>query len=418
MKKNNNLLIWVLFISLGILLILYFTFNQQQGKQYLWIEDYKAGSEQPYGTLFIQKLLASQRPGQKFIVNDKDPLHKTLDTTNIKTNTDYVFIGQDIYLDSADKKALLNFINSGNNAFIATINLPFDVIDPIFVSECNREIFLTKKDTLAVTLNFYNNNLKTQRGFNYSYRYAKTDASYFWNTLNPEIFCDSTTSVTPLGYIHPDRVNFFRLSYGKGNLYIHSNPLVFTNYFLTKADKAQYVASVFSHLSGESMIWDEFSKSRFAPKNNAPQISPISYILQQDSLRYAWWLMLISAVLYTLFTAKRKQRVIPVLEEKANTSLEFVNMISALHFQNGNAHDMARKKMKYFLYFIKAKYGIHVQHLTEGHRKRLAEKSKVELTDLDAIAREFNHVEHQPYYHAPRLIDLYNSLDKFYKNCK
>jgi hypothetical protein len=416
-KKKSNIVIAILFTGLGVLLVLYFTLSGNNEKRYQWVETYKSASDQPYGTLFIQKLLADYRPGQKFTLNDKKPLHQLLDSAHIKTKTDYVFIGQDIFLDEADKKALLNFISSGNDAFIAATHLPFDIIDPMFIPECSKPVFLAENDTISVTLNFYNASLRTEKGFTYAYRFGKSDQLYFWNALNPEIFCDSTTSITPLGYIHPGKVNFFRLSYGKGNLYIHSNPLVFTNYFLTNLYHAEYASGVFSHLHGESMIWDEFSKSQFNPKNNAPDISPVAYILQQDSLRYAWWLMLASAVLYTVFTAKRKQRVIPVLEAKANTSLEFVNMISALHFQNGNPHDIARKKMKYFFYFIRAKYGIHTQTLTETHLKRLAEKSKIDFADLQVIAREFHHVEHQSFYNTPRLLDLYHALEKFYKHC-
>lgn len=387
-------------------------------RRYQWTETYRPTSDQPYGLMFIQKLLATYRPNQKFQMNDEKPLHILLDTTEIKTKTDYVFIGQNIFLDEADKDALLHFIASGNDAFIATVNLPFEVIDAIIFSECDRDIFLEQNELVTVIQNFYNNDLKSDMGYTYAYRFGTSDIAYFWNTLNPEVFCDSTKSITPLGYIYPDKVNFFRIPYGEGSLYIHTNPLVFTNYFLTKPDKAEYASSVFSHLHSESIIWDEFSKSQFIAKNNAPEINPIAYIMQHDSLRYAWWLILASALLYTLFTAKRKQRVIPVLEEKANTSLEFVNMISSLHFQNGNHEDIARKKMKYFFYFIKAEYGMHTQSLTEGNLKRLSEKSRVKLTDLQQIANEFNYVERHTYYNAPLLVNLYKALDNFYKNCK
>jgi hypothetical protein len=415
-KKSNTLII-ALFIGLGVLLVLYFTLNEN-GKRYQWNESYKTSSDQPYGTLFIQKLLARHKPDQKFILNDKKPLRQILDTAEIKTETDYVFIGQDIFLEDDDKSALLNFIFSGNDAFIATVHLPFEIIDLISISECDDEIFLEHNEALEANLNFFNTNLKTENGYAYRYRYGKTDQSYFWNTLNPEFFCDSMQSTVPLGYIHPDKINFFRFSHGKGNLYIHTNPLVFTNYFLTKPDKTEYVSSVFSYLQGEAIIWDEFSKLQLMPGNNAPEISPVSYILQQDSLRYGWWLMLASALLYSVFAAKRKQRIIPVLEEKTNTSLEFVNMISALHFQNGNHHDMARKKMKYFFYFIRGRYGIQIQMLTEGYQKRIAEKSKVELHILELIAHVFNHVEREPDYNANKLVDLHNALEKFYKHCK
>ncbi len=43
-------------------------------------------------------------------------------------------------------------------------------------------------------------------------------------------------------------------------MFIHTNPLVFTNYFLTKKDKMAYVSGVFSHLDGTDVIWDEYSK--------------------------------------------------------------------------------------------------------------------------------------------------------------
>lgn len=418
MKKDSNLLIKILLAGLAVLLIIYFTYNRQHEIRYQWSETYKSTSDQPYGTLFIQKLLSTYRPGLKFILNDQKPLHQVLDSSERKTGADYVFIGQNIFLDTADTKALLNFIYSGNDAFIATVNLPFDLIDPIFVPECESEIFLETNDTLSITQNFYNTRLKNDRGYRYAYRFGKTDLPYFWNTLNPEVFCDSTKSITPLGFIYPGKVNFFRLSHGKGQLYIHTNPIVFTNYFLTKSDKAEYASGVFSHLNADSIIWDEFSKAEFATKNNAPQVNPIAYILENDSLRYAWWLMLGGAFLYTVFTAKRKQRIIPVLEPKSNTSLEFVNMISALHLENGNPHDIARKKVKYFNYFIKAKYGIHTQDLNETHLKRLSAKSKVSLSDLQLVANEVDSVHRQPYYDETMLMELYKTLETFYKNCK
>jgi hypothetical protein len=414
---NRNLVIRILFICLGILLIAYFAFNRQNSKRYLWTESYKASSSQPYGTMFVQKLLASYRSNQKFIFNDKTPLHKLLDTTRIKTKTDYVFIGYGIYLVGEDVRALQNFIYSGNDAFIAAVDLPFGVLNSVFVNECDREIVLDEKDTVSTTFNFYNEALKTKKGYTYAYRFGKVDFPYYWNAVNSEVFCDSVKSTIPIGYSYPNKVNFFRIPYGKGNLYVHTNPLVFTNYFLVKPDKVEYASSVFSHLHGQSIIWDEFSKSELTPRN-APKVNPMSYILQQDSLRYAWWLILLAALLYTLFTAKRKQQVIPVLEGKSNTSLEFINTIAALHFQNGNHRDIAKKRMKYFFYLIKAKYGMHIQNLTEPFMQRLSEKSTVELNDLKSIEHEFNRVDKHRYYDESMLVDLQVALEKFYKHSK
>lgn len=417
--KKNNLIVIILFSVLGVALLIYFILTKEDEKRYSWQESYKSISDQPYGTKFIKELLENYRPGEKFVYNDKVPLQKLLDSTSAQIPTDYVFIGPTLFLDHEDINALLNFIARGNDAFIASINLPLIVVDSIFVNECNQQIFLKNQELSKVTLNFYHDTLRTDKGYLYSYSQGSLPKPYFWNSLNPEIFCDSTKSVVPLGYMDPDQVNFLKLPYGNGNLYLHSNPLVFSNYFLTKPDKISYAEGVFSHLRGKTIIWDEFSKSEFSG-NNAPETNPLSYIMQHASLKYAWWMILIATILYTLFTAKRKQRAIPVLEEKVNTSLEFVKMVSTLHFENANHVDIARKKMKYFLYFVRSKYNIHTQTFTEAHINRLAEKSKVDIMEIRSIFSEFNQIEQfgNNSIAENRLVTLYNSIDNFYKNCK
>jgi hypothetical protein len=178
---------------------------------------------------------------------------------------------------------------------------------------------------------------------------------------------------------------------------VHTTPLVFTNFFITKPDKLAYASGVFSHLKGENIIWDEYSKAPFIRNDNKSYDSPLYFILQQPSLKYAWWLFLISVILYILFAAKRTQRTIPVLETKSNTSLEYVHLISSLHYQNGNHLDMARKKMKYFLYFIRSKYGIHAQHFTDDLLGKLSEKSKVNLGDVKKIFERYHLIDKYSY---------------------
>lgn len=406
----------VLFAALGVLLLLYFIFSSE-GKRYQWYESYNVNSDQPYGILFMRKLLESYRPGSDFIFNDKKPLKELLGKDEPRRDTDYIFIGQSVYLNDEDAYALLNFIYEGNDALIASLDPPASIIDRIYTKECIEPVSYTENEAESVTLNFYHATLQTKKGYKYSYRYGSNDESYFWKSLSPRVFCDSAVSITPLGYQEPDLINFFRLPYGKGNLYLHSNPLVFTNYFLTRPEKVNYATGVFSHLKGQHIIWDEYSKIPFLSNNNVYD-SPLYYILQQPSLKYAWWLLLVGVILYVSFAAKRTQRVIPVLEKKTNTSLEYVNLISSLHYQNGNHLDMARKKMKYFLYFIRSKYGIHAQNFKEEHIKKLSEKSKVKVAEVQTIFDQYNTIERAFYDVDTKLSDLYYAIENFYRQCK
>ena len=415
MKQNRTIII--LFAVLGVLLLLYFIFASDDKKHFQWYEDYKAGSNQPYGTSFIRQMLRSYRGEDNFIYSSRKPLHEVLDSIGDHP-TDYVFIGQSLHLNQRDAQALLDFIQKGNDAFIASIELP-ENITGIYVNECNEDITLEEHSVETANLNFYHETLHTANGYTYQYRFMSDDMKYYWNSFNSRIFCDSTKSLIPLGYQDPEYVNFLKFKYGEGNIYLHTNPLVFTNYFMIKPDKAEYASSVFSHLQGENILWDEYSKVSFTGNNN-PEISPLYFILNQPALKYAWWMMLAAVVLYVFFAAKRTQRVIPVLEQKVNTSLEFVKLVSALHYQNQNHLDIARKKMKYFQYFIRARYGIHTQMTQEIQIARLAEKSKVTIGDIQSIYDQYNQIEKNAQYNTAidKLVGLYNAIENFYKHCK
>jgi hypothetical protein len=416
--KRNTILI-VLFSVLTAVLITYFFLGKEQKKRFSWKENYKADSDQPYGTLFIRQLLESYRPGEKFIHDDKTPLADLLTKDTVGYPADYVFIGSDLVLNYADRQELLKFIAAGNDAFVATRFLPFDLVDSIFLAECENELYLNEHTMSSATFNFYHRSLHTAKGYTYAYKPGSKLRNYRWTALQPDVFCDSARALVALGHFDNDAVNFFKLPFGEGNLYIHTNPIAFTNYFMRMPDKAEYAAEVFSHLRGKTIIWDEYSKSQFT--SDESETNPLALIMQHDSLKYAWWLMLVTVILYTVFTAKRKQRIVPVREEKINTSLEYVKMVSALHFENGNNKDIAVKKMKYLIYFIRAKYGIHSPQLTQEHFKRLAEKSQIDLNHIETIFDAYRRIEKNPYSAAAdahQLMSLYNAIDHFYKHCK
>jgi len=411
--------LWGLLGGVVMLLLAYFIYNYKPGNTYQWHPSISVTSDQPYGTLFIKKLLQSAYKGT-FTVNEKQPINKFLaDHDYDSGKVDYILIGQGIYLDAADVTALKDFMLAGNDIFISTIETPKALVDSVYISHCEGEFLYDYNFDTAVYANFYHKNLNKPVDYEFRYRIGTEDLPHVWRSLDPQAWCDSANNLSALGYQQEDLINFMRISYGPGHLYIHTSPLMFTNLYMTKSDKMEYASAVFSHLNGTNAIWDEVSKIPFSDQEN-PYDSPLYYIMQQPALKYAWWMLLVGGLLYIIFASKRTQRIIPVLETKTNTSLEFLNVISSLHYQNPNHLDMARKKMKYFLYFIRAKYGINTQVLTEEQSKRLAEKSKVDLADIQAINDRYKVVDSYSISNdePERLIGLYQAIEKFYKNCK
>lgn len=67
-----------------------------------------------------------------------------------------------------------------------------------------------------------------------------------------------------------------------------------------------------------------------------------------EPLRWAIYLTLGGLLLFCMFYARRRQRVIPVVEEPANRSLEFVKLIGTLYHQKHINRDLLQKKYSYF----------------------------------------------------------------------
>lgn len=165
-----------------------------------------------------------------------------------------------------------------------------------------------------------------------------------------------------LGTEHSDTkmANFIKINRGKGHLYFHAEPLILTNYYLLKPSNEKYVQHVFSYLPDRETVW-------FSGENESvvESRSPLRFILSKPALRYAWWLLLSGLLLFVLFNAKRRQRIVPIIEPLQNKSVEFVKSIGNLYLQEGDFHDMMAKKGHYFLNRVRMELLIDTKNLDE-----------------------------------------------------
>ncbi|MCP2039188.1 DUF4350 domain-containing protein [Chryseobacterium sp. HSC-36S06] len=174
------------------------------------------------------------------------------------------------------------------------------------------------------------------------------------------------------------RANFIKINYGDGNIYLHAEPLVLTNYYLLIPGNEKYVQNVFSYLPSRETIW-------FSEKNetSTESSSPMRFILSKPALRYAWWLLLGGLVLFVIFNAKRKQRIVPVIEPLKNKSVEFVKSIGNLYLQEGDFHDMMAKKAQFFLNKVRMDLLIDTQNLDGDFSHKLHLKTGKSLQEIN-----------------------------------
>lgn len=164
------------------------------------------------------------------------------------------------------------------------------------------------------------------------------------------------------------KANFIKVNFGKGHFYLHSEPLFLTNYYLLKKGNEKYVQDVFSYLPERETVW-------FTGENVVNSSSPMRFILSKPALKYAWWLLLGGLLLFVIFNAKRKQRIVPIIEPLKNKSVEFVKSIGNLYLQEGDFHDMMAKKAQYFLNRVRMDLMIETQELDEKFARKLQLKT-------------------------------------------
>lgn len=169
--------------------------------------------------------------------------------------------------------------------------------------------------------------------------------------------------------------NFIKIKFGKGSFYLHAEPLVFTNYYLLKKENQNYVQDVFSLLPERETLW-------FQNVYSESSQSPLRFILANPALKYAFLILLFSVLFFVLFNAKRRQRVIPIIEPLKNKSAEFIRTIGNLYMQEGDFHEMMAKKAQYFLHRVRTELLIDTHVLDEEFEKKLHLKTGKSLEKI------------------------------------
>lgn len=418
MKKGNNIIIIVV---VAVLLITIVGLVLMSTKRYDWYETYEIESKEPYGAYIIGEMLKNYYPEKKFTVLDS-PLNDSLAADAKKGHKNYISIGSKVQYDSTGVRVLLSFVEQGNTAFISTGPNVMELLDALFPDTClyYDEDYDHPENDSIVKLNFYSA-AKEEKTFTLTYVFQNKPFSYAWMCFDSSFFCGSRSNAVALGYFGDYHCNFIKMHYGNGDFYIHSIPLAFSNYSLTKKENLEYVSKVFSFVPPGDILWDEYSKFpgnlNFNSELESSQ-SPLRFILSQEGLRWAWYLSLLFLLLYVIFFGKRRQRIIPLAEPNTNTSLEYINIIGQLYYQAQGHKTIGLHKMKLFQSFIRNRYFINVGVADEQTIQNISLKSQIPVDDIKNIFREYNRINTPASISSEELITFHNLIENFYKHCK
>jgi len=367
-----------------------------------WNPTYGINDKIPFGMYIFNQEAASIFKNQK--VNKVfetayeylEPLYNYDSIVNTYTKKGTILsISENYLIDEESTQEILYFVEHGNKAFISSKNFPQKLMDSL--------------------------------KFNYSVKFIATDSLDSW-VANPKLgtkkynislgagntYFDKidTLTTTVLGYQgNKDKlVNFIKVPYGSGEIYLHTQPAAFTNYHLLKDNHAEYASKVLSYVDNDEIFWLIKDQSGIIVSN-----SPLRYILSQPALKWAMYISIIGVLIFILFTAKRKQRIIPIKKPLENTTVDFTKTIGNLYFQEGNHDNIIEKKIIFFLEKIRNEYLLDTNVLDENFEKKLQSKTGNKLEDIHRVIYLIN--QYRKGYHQSiesDLIALNTAIEKIF----
>ena len=398
-----------------ILLLIVASCGCQQNKKQIppLNESYRRTDKLPFGSFIAYKGFQSEFPDYWINIAQK-PFTETWNQLKYDSSTTYslyFLITKNLILSVDEVNAMLEYVKAGNDLFISADYVDEKLLNAIYCTisrkgEIMSEVNGKMQDTYVSM--FYGNDFKTSK---YGYYYFPF-LNYF-NSYDPSI-----TRV--LGVNQLNLPNYIVIFSGRGRLYLHVAPRIFSNYFLLSNDNYHYFENVTAYLrfNPQYIYWDayykEFSSTRDKNNlNNTDQFSSLHVIMQNPPLLWAFYIALAGLLLFAFFNIKRKQRVIEVIKPNTNTTVAFTETVGRLYLQQKNNRNISEKIITYFYEYLRKKYFINTSVINTEFINSLSGKSGVTKSETEELFGLISNIQQQEEVTDQDLLELNLKIENF-----
>lgn len=434
MKSSRNFLFAML-----VLFVLFCLLQVNLPKKFVWSPTFSHVDKQPFGCFVFDSVLTQSLPNGYHVTK------KTffqLDQEHAKEKISVLMVVDQQNLKQLDVKYLCNIARRGGKVMVVASS-SFDDgrnADTVVVDELERTFNVRIEDGTYFSLRGILAGLKAHDNDMYDTiywnnretMYAAQPYRMFYNMVGGTLFVDSVPKVKRLAYTlstagydyrqdslyvgdftgfdtivdekeRIERIDTFAIKkvptavsvpYGKGEVIFVSSPLLFTNYGMLEGNTSVYIFRLMSYLADLPVY-----RTEAYVKTDAMLVaeqSPFREFIKRPPLRWALYLALLGVVLFMIFTARRRQRVIPIISKPANRSLEFIQLIGTLYYQRKDHVDLVRKKFKLFAEELRKTAGVDISDVNTDDREYLllAEKTGMNSDRLKKVIRQIRLVLH------------------------
>lgn len=147
---------------------------------------------------------------------------------------------------------------------------------------------------------------------------------------------------------------------GRGELVLTSLPLYFTNYAVLDNTLRQPLGRMMNILGNAPVVRTTAYQMTEEPSTDKEESSPLSVFAKHKPLRWAWRLAVALIVVFFIFHARRRQRVIPVIKAPQNHSLELIRLIGTMFWHRHDNSGLIKSKTRLFAEEVRHRMGLDI----------------------------------------------------------
>ena len=370
-----------------------------------WKLSLDKNSKEPYGCYIAYQNLTDIFTNAVIKSNDNFFTRiKKINQSNSRNKSLVISVTNQFNLSESDLDELMRYIMNGNSALILsnkfsdTLLNYFSLQTKLIDTSSSLKYFMPLSEvTMPIDISF-KDSIK-------SFNYKGIATNHYFDTRINEDF-DNT--IEWIGRIDKTKRNNLLEYINKGKIIIGHTPTALCNYFLLQQNNKQYYEYLLSHFSKN--ISEVYWISKLI---QMPSLQERSNILNFPPFFKAFLVIVALLLLYTLFEAKRRQRIVENLPPVENASLEFVETVGQLYYNKGDHKNLAEKMILFYLENIRTKHNVTTRELNDALAKVLSHKLNHSEVETKSFISYLNYIRTQPTLVETDIQFLFQQLKKF-----
>lgn len=388
--KINGTFVAVIVVLMAVMIL----FEMKAPSRFDWYDqEYSCNSKQPFGCYVMDSVLRASLP-QGYEVRGQNIKMRRDMKLDGKLHT-FLFVNSHGDFISSHDVDFLEMIKAGNNVVIAADYVGYN----------------TRVNDVCEALGFSYRDLNDIYMNNYSYREILSDPSLIdtisWQRdglfdsgtylissafSSRELYLsDSYRVLATIDKEGGHQYDYGELSavaavrdYGKGRVAVMSMPMLFTNYGILDDAIRPLLLRLLSECGDKPVVrYDSTYYAQEEPDEEDAD-SPLRYLLANRPLRWALYLALATLVAFVFFSARRRQRVIPVIKPPVNHMMDFVKRIGGIYYKRHDNVDLLGKKYATFSNDLRVKAMIDIDNrdTLDDELQSLSSRTGIPFTEL------------------------------------